>query len=377
MSAAAVSFEVQTTSVDRIAEEFEGTATLIDRPAAGLVFCSGHVAGGLLQLAEAIHESHPRLPVTLVSGPGVLSERGELENVSATTGLIWRGGRCEARSVDANTELGLPQLESLLAPTQGQHVPTLLFIRSEGFDPQPLWQVRREHPSRLIFGAGTYGDPGIVCCDAQGVRAASAAALHIRGLSPPRIRTSHSCRLLSQPMPVTKADGSMVLEINGEPALELLERLGSTLEDQPLVFTVLAEPSVDGASEPAELLVRGIQGIDPDRKGLLISDEIRDGMQITFAVRDAAAARRDVETLGRRLEREIAGAAPRFSLYFNCTGRGRNLHNSPNVDTRLLRERFGDLPMAGFQSAFEIAPFGAGPALQLYTGVLAVFCAPS
>ena len=48
-----------------------------------------------------------------------------------------------------------------------------------------------------------------------------------------------------------------------------------------------------------------------------------------------------------------------------------------NVDTRVLRERFGDIPIAGVQSSFEIAPYGDTQSLQLYTGVVALFTALS
>jgi small ligand-binding sensory domain FIST len=35
------------------------------------------------------------------------------------------------------------------------------------------------------------------------------------------------------------------------------------------------------------------------------------------------------------------------------------------------------LPLAGMQSSFEVSEVGGKPALQLYTGVLGVFTAPS
>ncbi|MEY2936514.1 MAG: hypothetical protein RL033_7263, partial [Pseudomonadota bacterium] len=92
-----------------------------------------------------------------------------------------------------------------------------------------------------------------------------------------------------------------------------------------------------------------------------------------FGVRDAQAARDDLERLTRELRRDIAGAAPLSALYVNCSGRGRSLYGRPNVDTRILRERFGDIPVAGMQSSFEIAPHGDSPSFQLYTGVVALF----
>jgi small ligand-binding sensory domain FIST len=100
-------------------------------------------------------------------------------------------------------------------------------------------------------------------------------------------------------------------------------------------------------------------------------------MSVTFAVRDSTAAREDITRVCRQSARAMAGAAPRFALYFNCSGRGRALYNSANVDTRVLKEQFSNLPIAGVQSAFEIGPFDGAPALQLYTGIFVLFASPS
>jgi small ligand-binding sensory domain FIST len=166
-----------------------------------------------------------------------------------------------------------------------------------------------------------------------------------------------------------------VLEVGGEPALDVLTQIGQNLQGQPLIFTVLARGAsgTDAEGGQPELLVRGVQGIDPQARGLVVSDEVQEGMFMTFGVRDAQAARDDLQRLSRELSRDIAGAAPLCALYVNCGGRGRSLYGRANVDTRLLRERFKDIPMAGMQSAFEIAPYGDSPSFQLYTGVLTLF----
>ncbi|MEN9579585.1 MAG: hypothetical protein RJA70_2594 [Pseudomonadota bacterium] len=376
MGAPAVSFVVQSASPAHIALKFRDALSQVPRATAGLVFCSGAAAQNMETIAQLFQSLAPSLPMVFLSGPGVLSERGELDETAAVSGLIWEGGSAELRRVEAQSELRSDTLGHLLRPLGPRQPPTLLFIRSEDFQPEALWSLRDEFPSPLIFGAGTYGDPGIVCAGPDGVHKAAAAALHLRGPTVPRVHTAHSCRLLSAPLPITRHEGALVLEVGGEPALNLVQRIGSALEGQPLVLTVLANPQAD-LDSPRELLVRGIQGIDPDKRALLVSAEVTDGLLLTFGVRDARAARADLESLCRRVSREIAGASPQFILYFNCSGRGRALHGTGNVDTRLLRERFVGVPIAGFTCAFEIAPFAGAPALQLHTGVLAIFSTPS
>jgi small ligand-binding sensory domain FIST len=355
----------------------------VEHPAALLVFCSGKLAPELGRLAAAIAPL-VQVPVVLASGPGVLTERRELEGETAATGIVWSGKPATLGVSPVTSAPTAGELRALLGTDHNPPKPTLLLLRSEGFDPEQLWRVRTQAPNPLLFGAGTHGSPGLIAIKDGKIHETSALALRIPGLCPPGIHTAHSCRLLAAPAPITQVRGSMVDEIGGEPALALLERLGASLgepkdrargQQRPLVFTVLAAPGRDADSP--ELLVRGIQGVDPGRKSLLISAEAEPGMLITFAVRDAHAARTEMSRICRQAARNLAGAAPRFGLYFNCTGRGKSLHAGPNVDTRVLREHFPGTPMAGFQSAFEIGPFDGAPALQLYTGMLAVFAAPS
>ena len=115
----------------------------------------------------------------------------------------------------------------------------------------------------------------------------------------------------------------------------------------------------------------------PVRRGLLVSDEVQPGMRLAFAVRDAKAAREDLQSAVRDLLREANGAAPRFGIYFHCAGRGSSLYGQRDVDLKILKARLGEVPLAGMQSSFEVSEVGGKPALQLYTGVLGLFTSPS
>jgi small ligand-binding sensory domain FIST len=145
-----------------------------------------------------------------------------------------------------------------------------------------------------------------------------------------------------------------------------------------VVFVALADAAAEGASEADRYIVRPVRGIDPARRGVMVGPEVKPGMRLAFAVRDAAAARAGLEAAARTISQQALGAAPRFAIYLSCAGRGQGLYGAPDVEARLLRQRFGDLPIAGMHSAFEIVPWGPGEArLALYTGVLALFRSPS
>lgn len=372
---AASSFEVRGGSTAAIVQAALSATKRVSNPTCRLLFSSGNHAGTLMAVAERLHRQQPLLPTVLMSGPGVLTERGELEGCDATTGLVWGGGAAHIRAANSKDDLAEHGLTPLTSGAPPHFSPQFVFVRSEVFRPDLLTN-HSDTSSALpaLFGAGTHGDPGLVYCDGNGPQQAAAAVVHLRGLSLPRIQTAHSCRLLSPPLPITRSEGAMVYELGGEAALSVLERLGAGLSGRPLLFTVLAQ---GGSETPGDWLVRGIQGIDPARRALVISNEVRQGMHMTFAIKDARAAKEDIERRCRQVALELNGAAPRFALYFNCSARGSNLHARPGVDIKSLTERFPNLPVAGFHSAFEIAPFDGAPTFQIYTGVIAMFASPS
>lgn len=376
MGVPAASFEIKDANAHAIAAAAARAVQSVDKPTCLWLFSSGKHAVLLTELARLLEQRTPKLPKLLLSGPGVLSDHGELEGQDATTGIVWAGGGVQFRSASqaSLTDQGLACLTANPAPG---FTPSCLFVRSEHFKPDLfVTSELRARSVPALFGAATHGNPGIVVCDEFGIRTTSAVAVHTRGMGRAKVQTAHSCRLLSPPIPITRYEGSMVFELGGEAALSVLERLGARLSGRPLLFTVLSE-GLDDEDALSSWLVRGIQGIDPARRALLISHELREGMRMTFAVKDSLAARDDLERRCRAVAGDLHGAAARFGLYFNCSGRGRNLHASASVDTRILRERFPGVPFAGFHSAFEIAPFGGTPAFQIYTGVLALYCSPS
>lgn len=381
MSPMAQSFEVRSASPDRVARALQGAIAEVGRPAGALVFASGAFVHRLEALAETLGDLRAGVPIVVVGAAGVLSERGEIEDRSAATGIVWRGGTLETAPVVAGSpeELGEAVVNLLADRTRSTDPTVLFFVSPDGFGPQTLAPLRQARGTPHVFGAGTTGHPGSVALDADGGMTFGPVAVVLRRIAPPIIRTAHSCRLLGPLRPVTRASGSLVLEIDGRPALDVLTEIGSSLPERPLLLTVLAEEerlSHDVAGRPA-MVIRGVQGVDPTRRGLVISDEVYEGMRMTFGVRDRGAARDDLEALTREIERDIAGAAPRFGLYMNCAGRGTSLYGSADVDTKILTGRFPGVPIAGMQSSFEIAPHAGRPTLQLYTGVFGLFTAPS
>jgi small ligand-binding sensory domain FIST len=386
----AQSFSFAGEDPEKAARAFAQAARRVTRPTGAMVFAAGTLGERLLELGRAVSQAVPDLPICLATGAGVVSERGELEGQAAATGLVWSGGTAETFSVGShNTEaLGSRLLGALKACEEaGGSKTAFVFARPNGLAPhvlEPLSELRRTR----VLGAGTVGSAPVITIGKDGSLSPGAAGgIVLHGLTTPLVRASAACRLLMPLKIISKTRGSMVLEIEGAPALEVLSSVADNLADQPLVFVALApavseqgprhDPALERPSARPEVLIRAVQGVDPVRRGLLISDEVKPGMRLAFAVRDAKAAREDLQNAVKELLREANGAAPRFGIYLNCAGRGSGLYGQRDVDLKILKARLGELPLAGMQSSFEVSEIGGKPSLQLYTGVLGLFTAPS
>lgn len=373
------SFLTAAASSEALARPLAGIRAEVTHPSGGIVFVSGTLTQELDQVAAQVRAAWRGVPVCVVPGAGVLSERGEIEGASAASGLLWSGGR--VLPIALGEAASPAALRESLASIGARSATALIFARSD-FTPEMLEGTAAATPSLCLFGAGTVGAAAITLTAAGEALRGRAVGLVLRDLAPPLVDSAPACRLLTPLRPIEEASGGMVLQIDGRPALDVLSACGPEIksaaaagrpEPQPVVFAAIAD-----AGEGERFVVRPVRGIDPSRRGVMIGPEARLGKRLGFAVRDAAAARAGLEAGARSLSQQALGSAPRFAVYLSCAGRGQGLYGAPDVESRILRQRFGDLPIAGMHSSFEIAPWGPGEArVALYTGVLALFRSPS
>ena len=309
--------------------------------------------------------------------PGVLTERGEHKGESAVTGLVWRGGRARCLSIPPEThadkggEAMAAQIDEALGGGPGTVV---LFADAQSFSHHVLDALAPLSHRVAVVGGGTLPG-GAFCAFPDGsVERGALSALVIRGLPRPAMRASVAVNPLGPLGPITEAKGAMVLKIAGEPALEVLGTAAKRMRTRPLVLALVARGDGD---EPPEVMVRGIRGVDPSRGGVVITDEVQLGMRLGFGIRDGVAACATFENSARDFARLLAGAAPQFGLLMSCAGRGVGFYGTENVETRLLRGRFPNVPFSGMLSTSEIGPMGDRPSMHLYTGVVAMSGAPS
>jgi small ligand-binding sensory domain FIST len=193
---------------------------------------------------------------------------------------------------------------------------------------------------------------------------------------PVRTIVSQGCAPIGRDAVVTGAEGNIVFELAGEPALTRLkadlaglppERLRLAAEGL-LVGIVINENRAEYGR--GDYLVRALLGADEDSGAIAVGDEVRVGQTLRFHVRDAASADED---LRESLADGLAGESAVGALLFTCNGRGTHMFTEPDHDARLLSEAVGSQALAGFFCGGEIGPVGGRAFLHGFTATTAVF----
>jgi small ligand-binding sensory domain FIST len=187
---------------------------------------------------------------------------------------------------------------------------------------------------------------------------------------------SQGCRPVGNPFVVTKAEGDVVYELAGRPALE---RLGDIAEAMPeeerlmLYHGVHLGRVIDERKAEfgrGDFLIRAVMGGDQQSGAIQVGDQIEVGSTTQFQIRDADAADEDLRQL-------VAGADAQAALLFTCNGRGTRLFgpDRPDHDATVLTDGLGGAPVAGMFCAGEIGPVGGRNFIHGFTAsVLLISC---
>lgn len=187
---------------------------------------------------------------------------------------------------------------------------------------------------------------------------------------------SQGCRPIGEPMVITKASGTAVLELGGRTALEMLrETLSEFRRDDPStpISRPLAGLVINEYKDHfgrGDFLVRNVLGFDERVGAVQVGDMPRVGQTLQFHVRDAETADEDLRLL---LDGQQLKSDPYACMLFTCNGRGTRLFSEPNHDVDVLRERLGGAPIAGFFAGGEIGPVGEECFVHGHTASIALF----
>lgn len=215
-------------------------------------------------------------------------------------------------------------------------------------------------------------------------------------------QVAHGCELRGPAHLITHCEGDAIVELDGEPALDvMLDDLHASMcqpchsvnQQHALVALGPAEAGFAARQRgclDARMQVRPLTGLDVAARSLNVAARPQPGQSLLFCQRSARVARADLmracTEIREQLESEplpvdaaSAPAAPAAfaqparrmvgAVYVSCASRGSEHFEQAGAQIQLLRQALGEVPLTGFFAGGEIA----GAQLHGYTGVLTVF----
>jgi small ligand-binding sensory domain FIST len=218
--------------------------------------------------------------------------------------------------------------------------------------------------NRLILGRQVFDSGALACLVSGNVRV--------------RTVLSQGCRPIGKPFIITKAEGNVIQELGGRPALLALKEIFDALpnREQELVQSALHLGRVLSEYrdhfEPGDFLVRNVIGHDPQSGAIAVGDYFRVGQTVQFHIRDGKTADDDLKQHLAAVKTNKA-AKPLGGLLFTCNGRGQRLFGEPHHDAGLVQQYLGDIPLAGFFAQGELGPVAQKNFMHGFTASLALF----
>lgn len=395
-----------------------------DKPSLGILYFTDHYADEAQALLDHLRQELPQVSDWVGTvGVGIAANNVEYfdepalcvmlcdlprEQYRVFSGVapLVSNSRFKPHSALVHADGHTPDLAELLSELSGRTASGYLFgglAASRRSVPQIALHQGSEHAS-VFFGA------------LSGVAFSESVALVSRvtqGCQPIRLPSGKA----AAPHRITKSEKHVVLELDGQPALDvLLDELGITLSDPQRAVERLKQTFVgltagnDSAAHitrsqgrfGADTRVRHLVGLDPLRRGIAVADRVPEGSQLAFCERNREAARRDVMRICAEIREELEApmmenelnatdainsvaneaylmrASSTFSskkilgaIYVSCAGRGGPHFGGDSAELQIVRHALGDVPLVGFFAGGEIAH----QHVYGYTGVLTVFTA--
>ena len=355
-----------------------------DRPDLALVFVTAPHAGALEDAVGVVDAVLHPLVLLGVAAESVAGPHREVEQDAAVALFAGRTGPLlpVGLDLDLDRHSDTATLSGWPAALSFEPQALLLLADPYSFPAEPLlaW-IADHHPGLPVVGgmaSAGRGPGGNRLALGTTVRTAGAVgALLGPGIGVETV-VSQGCRPFGHPLVVTKAEGNVIFELAGRPALERLVAQAREGLDEEEVRLLEAGGLhlgrvVDEHREhfgPGDFLVRNVLGADRSSGAIAVGDVVPVGTTVQFHLRDAASADEDLRHMlrGRRAD----GA-----LLFTCNGRGTRLFGTPHHDVGVLAEELGRPPVAGFFAAGELGPLCGQNFLHGFTASVALLRDPA
>ncbi|HEY5390041.1 MAG TPA: FIST N-terminal domain-containing protein [Solirubrobacteraceae bacterium] len=356
--------------------------------------CGDHLAAPEAVL-EGVYEALRPEQLVGCGASGVLADGCEVEEGTAVA--VWAAAldsgevkafRIEAPSDEEDEEE--PESGEAPAPRPVTSPPRLrasataaiLFPDPYSFDTQGLLDsLHRSSPQVPVLGglaSGRTFDGTAALFHDEVVLEGGAVGLVFDGV-PVHTCVSQGASPLGPELTITAAEGQVIHELAGKPALVKLREVFEELDqrERGLVAGGLLLGIVIDAGKPeyehGDFLVRGVVGADTEQGSVAVGADLHAGQIVRLHARDARSADRDLERALAQRRATLGESVAAGALCFTCNGRGRGMFGVPDHDAAALAQALAGAPVAGFFAAGEIGPVSGESFQHAFSASIAVF----
>jgi hypothetical protein len=208
----------------------------------------------------------------------------------------------------------------------------------------------------------------------------SALALVLSGGVRMDARIMHGTKPSSGYHTITQAEKNVVFEIDGRPALEMMEEmLGPKTYKTWLEYPFFVTFGVNhgekfGEYREEDYANRLVGGVDRERGGLVMFEaDLAAGTEVQLMRRTIT----DFDYVQEHCERMLAQLSDRkpfFTFYIDCAGRAGTYAATEGEEAEVVQQTIGaKMPLLGVYSGTEVAKVGRCMQACVWTGVLCVF----
>jgi len=193
---------------------------------------------------------------------------------------------------------------------------------------------------------------------------------------------SHGCEPASDYHTITSIEGPVVKELDGKPALSVIEDImpvgaGKDWQQYSLLVTLGANKGDDpyGEFDENAYMNRLIAGVNPnDGSVVLFESDFGPGEKVQIMRRSNEHMLSSAQAISTDLLKRVEKANPFLALYIDCAGRTSGFCGAGAEEGAIIQQTIGSkMPLLGFYSGVEIAPFMQGSRALDWTGVLIAF----
>jgi hypothetical protein len=176
---------------------------------------------------------------------------------------------------------------------------------------------------------------------------------------------------------VTRSQGNVVYEIDGKPALEVLQEY---LPDRALAadwrsYAISCVLCLEAPSfmKDEEYVVRTILSVDATDGSATVQTEIPEGTSVWMSSRDQEKVTAGLDRMAAHIRQELGGNQPNLLFHFDCCSRGKLMFREQEKMRvlRQFRRAIGpEVPWAGFYTYGEVGPVGKHNCYHTYTAVV-------